>query len=449
MAFTPEAQGASPVAQSVSSSAERRPPRLFLTFILRVALWAYVAVIFGKYGIYKPMNQHGVDYPKHWYAAQAIVEGTSPYEGKPFLWLGYNYPQWNAMLSFWLAYFDIETSEKIWKIIGLLFVIGCWWLTYRFFKPDLSGATLLSPLRREIAQTLHDNWLLASAVIVAAFSPAGASSLFLGQTDPINAYLAMAMAAAFLIGRDRLSGVYWAMLCLVKSIPVFLLIPIIFWRRWRILQGWLLFMAGYALVLFLTGRIQYEWFFVSDVSHLIPFRWRGISITIPRAIMLLFFPSQWHETPAIYESFVQVGLISGLIGIVATVWVAHRRQVNFERALEISLLFLPFLTPLLENHHFVWVMPALLFQIRRWMRGEMSAAAAAVLALGWSIVMLDYFAYNLLAHKGMISKFFSMPGGLLLLIASAVEILRLPRKPSAAAAASSIESSSAELARAN
>lgn len=390
-------------------------------------LWAYVAAVLGKYGIYKPMTQHGVDFTKHWYAAHAILEGVTPYEGKPHLWLGYNYPQWTALVTFWLAYLDIKTAEILWKSIGLLLVVACWWIAWRVFKPDLSGAPGLSAqsdFRIQLTRAMHGHWALTTAVLVAAFAPAGASSLHIGQSDPINAFLAMALVAALLTGRERLGGVYWAMLCLVKSVPVFLILPVLFWRRWRMLQGWLFFMAGYALMLLITGRLMHEWFFVSDVTPLIPFRWRGISVAIPRAILLAFFPESWHDTPAIYETFIKAGMLITLAAMALIVYMARRRGLGFLRVLETSLLFLPFLTPLLENHHFVWVMPVLFLHLQRWLRGDFSLSMTAVLVVGWAVVMLDYFAYNLLAHTGFFGKFFSVPGGLLLLGASVYEIFR-------------------------
>lgn len=402
--------------------------RLVLAFTLRVLLWGYVAFILGKHGIYRPLTQTGVDYPKHWLAARAILDGENNYTGNYWLWLGFNYPQWSALISFWIACFDIGTAEIVWKMIGLGLIVACWWIAWRCFRPE-AAAEGEAPLqigetRRSAAEAMRRDWPLTCAVMVALFAPAGASSLFLGQIEPMNAFLVMAFVGALLIEKEGLAGVYWAMLCLIKMIPVFLIVPIILWRRWRILKTWAIFMAVYAIVLVVTGRLQYEWFFVTEAAGKIPFRWRGISVALPRAIMLLFFPGEWRDDELHYMRFMNTGMVI-LCGLyVAAIAAIRRGGWSFLRSLEVAIMFIPLLSPLLENHHFAWTLPVFFLQVRRWIRGEMTAGVAFVLVLGWWLIALDYFCYNLMAHMGDWPRFISMPGAIIIIIACMIEFAR-------------------------
>ena len=130
----PRPAKASP-AQASPAEASNPLSSPYLGAALRLTAAAFIAFNLGKHGIYRPLTIHGVDYPKHWEAARAILEGRNNYIGGD-LWLGFNYPQWSALATVWLGWFDVDTAQWIWKLMMLASLIGAWWIGWRSFRPN-------------------------------------------------------------------------------------------------------------------------------------------------------------------------------------------------------------------------------------------------------------------------------------------------------------------------
>lgn len=404
-------------------------PRWILA--LKILAWAYVASVIAKHFLIRPHTMPGVDFPKHWLAPVAILEGRNLYLGDE-LWLYYNYPQWSALVTFWLGWFSREAAEHLWKAMNALFVVLSWFIAWRSFRlPDVETPSPAHPVRDTVQRALSKNWLLFTAVIFAAFDPAAKTVLFTGNIDPWNLLAMTAFIAALLHGRDRLAGVAWAVLCLVKMVPVLLIVPIVLWRRWRVMQGWFVFMLGYLLLLIATQRLKYEWFFVTDVMEEISFEWRWISISVPQFFLKYFLPESWNEDPQRFALFTN-GVL-GFFGLLMLGGIARLRQLgaSFLRVLEFGIIFLPLLTPLLEGHHYAWTLPAFFLQLGRWFRGEMKEVPAAVYAVGWFVISRDFFYIDMMHNFGYWPKFMPMFGGLLLIVAAGIEMFRPPAEETA------------------
>lgn len=416
--------------------------QLYQGAALRTLVWGYVAYIFGRYGIYYPLKIYGVDYEKHWLAALAVLEGRTVYLGEQ-LTLGFNYPQWSALVTFWLPWVDIDTGATVWLILSLIMLICCAWIGMRLLRPSgaPAGESLVpaGPLRTQVSLGLEKNWGTVSALLVAIFSPAAACSLFIGQIQPFNAFLAMALCGAIVLRRERLAGVYWAMLCLVKIMPVMLIVPFLFWKKRRIFEGFLAFMAGYFLMLVALGRVGYEWYFVTEVIDKIGFHWRGISMSIPRIIVLYVMPEGWHDDPARYNLVTRVTLGFIAVLFVAFTAAARRRRWSLLRAMELGLLFTPLLSPLFESHHPAWALPVLFLHLRRWVRREMYTWTAFGLSIGWLGLCLEFFKYNFWVTNESWHLFYLGPASLVfLLVVMLAEMLfdrSVPPAPASAEAA--------------
>ncbi|GEM_PF-1579180 len=395
--------------------------------LLRLAAAGFVAFNLGKHGLYRPLTIHGVDYPKHWLAARAVLEGRSVYAGDQ-LWMGFNYPQWSALLTFWLGWLPLEAAEHLWKLTMLGALAGAWWLAWREFRPQPevgeAAQAARGGLRRTVSRELARHWGLTAAVLIVAFSPAGASGLFAGNVQPFNVFLVMAFVAALLAGREALAGVYWAMLCLVKMTPLALAAPILIWRRGSVLAGWGGFIGLYGVVLALTGRWREEAYFFGEVAAEVPFYWREISKSVPRGLLLWLSPRRWHESPELFNRAIALYVVGLALLLTGALLALRARRVPFLCALEPSLVVVPLFSPLLEGHHFGWALPALFLQVRRWATGEMSGATAAALAIGWVAVSLDYFYSNMLQSWGAWTHFLVTLGGAWLLAASALSAFK-------------------------
>lgn len=399
---------------------------------LKLVAWAFVALTVVQHAVIRPFTITGVDFPKHWLAPLAILEGRNNYVGDE-LWLYYNYPQWSAMVTFWLGWLSRESAEVVWKAMNLGFVGLAGWISWRYFRPGEpeagtvggEGRSLRAPIRRG----LRREWALATAVIFAGFGPAAKTVLFTGNIDPWNLLAMTAFIAALLRGRERLAGAYWAILCLVKMVPVLLIVPLILWRKWRVLEGWTLFMTGYLALLLATNRVGYEWFFVREVMPEIAFEWRWISISFPQLLLDYVFPAAWNEDPARFHLVMNVTLGTFALGLFAGVGYMKSKRADFLRVLEFAILYLPLLSPLLEGHHYSWTLPALFLQIRRWTAGELHPFAASVYAAGWFLISLDYFYINLMHNLGEWPEYGPLLGGLLLAAAAFGEMWRWSGPP--------------------
>ena len=385
---------------------------------------ALVFILFQAWhwGIWKPLTIHGVDYGKHWEAARALLEGESTYIGGD-LWLGFNYPQATAFMFLWLGLFTFETAERIWKVFLLLSIVGCWLLGWRYYAPGAAVEEGLTPTARALRAAGRARWGWLTAFATAAFMPA-ISAIYIGNIDPWNAVLAVAMVAALLRGRERLGGVVWALLTLVKMLPVALIVPVLAWGRRRLTWGFLGVMAVYFVLLVVTGRLAYEWFFVHEMMPMVPRRWRWISITPVRGLLDLFGRADVWENPYGFMAATRVQLVLfAPLYVGLNIWL-RRRRVSFLAGLEAAIVAYPLLTPLLEYHHFVWIMPALFLQMRRWAEGRLTPGITAGLLAGWVTLQLGFIFTFQLVYLGDWTHYVALAGYLVVLAFTLIDVSR-------------------------
>lgn len=363
-------------------------PSRFLSRLLAGTVVVYCLHQLVYWGVIRPSGFISADYPKHWLAARCLFEGTNNYIGE-HLTLVFNYPQATAFVFFWLAFFSEAMGEKIWEWTHIGFLVACWIIGWRVY---LRGAGGEGALRSAIAAAPG----LAAAFLVASYSPA-TFNIFCGNIDPYNALLGVAMAALLLHSRDRWAGVAWAMLVLCKMLPVILIVPFALWRRWRVIQGCLIVMAIYFAVLVVTGRVGYEWYFVTENVPNVSWHWLGLSLSTQRLVYYLLGQT---EAPfnASWFPYIQWG-VTGFFGVfyLTTVAWMKRRGVEFMRMLELTLLITPLFAPLLEPHHYVYILPVLLLHARRWLRAEMGTVWARTFAIEWILLMAYYPAIDLIS----------------------------------------------------
>jgi hypothetical protein len=272
---------------------------------------------------------------------------------------------------------------------------------------------------------LAHEWPLVSLLVVTFYNPL-ISSIYIGNIDPVNAILVVGMLVALLRGRERLSGVLWALVTLIKMMPVILVLPCLVWRRWRMVRAFLAVMAVYFVILMVTGRLRYEWFFVDRVIPRIPHFWRGISVAPMRFVVGALGHDDWYDNPQTFHLLIRINLcVFGGAWLALIAWL-RRRRATLLTALECTLVFIPALSPLLEYHHFVWIMPVLLLQLRRLVERGFTPAVAVVLALGWGLLMASFeISFVLSSH----TYWWHMPAAasyLLILGGTLYDLLRNP-----------------------
>ncbi len=402
----------------------RSPVSPGMARLLRAAMWAFIGYTLIHHGFVRPAGFLGDDYVKHWWAARALLEGRSPYVGE-HLEFYFNYPQALAWLYVWLGWFPIATAEKLWEWSHLALLAGAWWIGWRGLRPREAGP---GPARAALAA----HWGLAVGFSLALFGPA-VENIRIGNVDPLNAILAVALAAALLGGRERLAGGCWAGLVLVKLLPAVLLAPLVMWRRWRALAVGATLLGGYALVLAATGRLGWEWEFIARRAPELPYYWRGISISPGRGLILLAGLEEWHEDPLRYRQVTSaVGLVVGVVYVAGLGWM-RRRGWPLRRALEPALIGVALFSPLLQAHHFVYALPALWLQMARWAEGRMSGGFAVALTLPWLAMGVNSTMLDLAVPSGMWLRFVPPLAALVLLGVIGAELVVEGRRAQPAA----------------
>jgi hypothetical protein len=347
-------------------------------------------------GFWRPLTMRGIDYDKHWEAARALIEGRNPYLG-PELWLRFNYPQAVAYAFCWLGLFSRATGEVVWKMTLLACLVGCWLIGWRYYRPPSEPKRMDGPLplARAALQDLHfrqgagRSWGLVSAFAVSTYFPV-TSCLLLGNADPLNALLSVALGAALLAGAEAAAGVCLALLVLVKLMPLALLAPLIIWKRWRMLKAFGMALGLYGLLLLAGGRWGTEWFFFREVVPRIAAEWRFISISPIRLLAEVTGHGRAYADPRGFAriAFWGAGALSvAYLGLLAGL---RRRGVAWPRGLEAAIVFFPILSPLLEVRHFAWILPLFLLQLRRWIEGDLPTPRAVSLLFGWILLDLSF-----------------------------------------------------------
>ena len=394
---------------------------------LRACMVLFIVYTILYVGLWKPMTMFGVDYDKHWQAARTILTGENNFIGGN-LWIGFNYPQASAMTFAWLGLMSVEAGEKVWKLTLLGLLVFCWLMAWRVYRPGRMAAAIgenaaVNDPAAQARQAFHDHWGLITAFALCAFEPA-TSCLYLGNIDPVSAFYAVAMVAALLLARPRWAGVIWALLTLVKMLPLALLIPVLFWRRWRVLQGFLIALAVYFVILVVTGRLGYEWFFVREIIPPIPPWWRYISITPIRFVLHLLGQDRLYDDPHTFLVISRLNVLTMAVLYTGLLAWLRRRGLAWMRGLEVAILLYLLMTPLLEYHHFVWIMPAMLLQIRRWAEGRMAPGIALALLAGYALLFGTYHFYMIYARLGLWVHFTPLIGYVIIIAAELIEIFR-------------------------
>lgn len=395
-------------------------------WMLRACMWLYIILTTYIMGISKPIEYYGVDYDKHWYAARALLEGKSVYLGGASLWMGFNYPQAAALPFFWLGFFSVQTSQYLWKAVLLALSVGCWWMAWRQYRPGAAAHDPAAPVASLVRAGVARHWGLVTAFMTSGYF-ALSSCIYLGNIDPVNGFLAVGMVAAMLSGAPLAAGIFWALLTLVKMMPLMLIVPILFWRQWRVLQGFLGTMVVYFFILVALGRVGEEWYFAREAIPVIPVWWRCITISPISFALHACGLAQWVDNPRIFAIVVRVSeavLLPVYVGLIALL---ARRKMDLLRVMEIAAVFYPLLSPLLEYHHFVWCMPAFYLQARRFVQGRMKTGTAAALVIGWAMLCSTYHIVDLTPKNiglGEFIHFAALPGYLTVLTATLIEALR-------------------------
>lgn len=405
---------------SASSAARARPwlIYLFIAIVLGVAAWQYGTAVNKCWGAW------GVDYTKHWLAGERVLRGETPYQGE----LPDNYPAPTKPLFMWLMLFDIHMGEVMWDVWNALMIAGAAAMAAIFYRPrpssrPLPGAAESANLPSLFKILLRRAWWAWGIMLVCSFTPA-VELLHSGNVAPTSFFLLVMWGAFEARGRAAWSGAGLVMGSLTKVMTIFALWPyIIGWRR-RALIGAGIVLGLYILSVTLAGWWAWEWHMYSVILPGFTWEFTGISYGVNILLGQTIFP--WAMAEA--GTFRLYSTVVGGVFIAITmlgVWLGRRRLASEEghlTAVSLCLIALPLIDPMLEYHHYIWIIPAWLWLWRRWVEGALDDTAFLAQIPGWFLIIAAAW-WGDLTGRGYWP---ALAGAFYLWILIGFQLLRLP-----------------------
>lgn len=196
-----------------------------------------------------PWEKMFPDFLAYWTAGKIIAEGRSPYDAdlqtriqRDYGWdkatngrgvldfLPYYYPPWFGLACTLFLPLGYETGKAAWFFLNLQMLF----LTGFLLKDRVAGLSRSIPL---------------VAVPLFFFS---ALALLLGQTSILIVFLAAVVWTLLEDGRDRGAGIALALMTTKPQLAAVLVLALLLWsarrRRWGVVQGFVLALAGLALI---------------------------------------------------------------------------------------------------------------------------------------------------------------------------------------------------------
>ncbi|MBN1901241.1 DUF2029 domain-containing protein [Candidatus Sumerlaeota bacterium] len=346
---------------SDESGKMRQRIRILLGVMLAISLSLAAKVL-----IFHPLNTTGVDFDKHYYAAEAIVNGTSPYTSHG-LYLSFNYPQFVAWINLPLLLFkNVDHAEKAWDIGNVILLFLTAFLVCKGYKP---GTHQISGTPEEL-NLIDSHWWIPGLFLTFFFSP-NTDGIIEGNISQWTLFSITLAGWAIVRKRDFSIGAWIAIASMIKVMPALLILPYITGRRGKVLAGAGIVWGIYLLILLITGTWGNEWFFITRVLPNIGEYWDHISYSVPY-VALRYGSKRMYQDPGCLRL---ASLVWNLIWVISYIVVCLRYRENIKREkgdmlfLVMGMVLLPVLPPLLEFHHFVWSFPGLLITYHIFWKG--------------------------------------------------------------------------------
>jgi hypothetical protein len=343
------------------------------SFLKKLLLFLTLFLAFKGLILY-PFTAVGVDFGKHYIAAQRVLKGESPYTGDD-MYLAFNYPQFVAWTNLPILIFkNPAVAEKAWDAANVVLVLLTAFVAAVGYRPD----------EKWLASHINVPWWSIALFLTIFYSP-NTAGLRPGNLSSWVLLFITLLGWAIYRQKDVLTGILLILSALLKVLPIFLLIPYIMARRKKVLIGAGASLGVYFLILLVTGTLKNEVFFITHVLPNVGERWSVLSTSIPYVVTRHFFPAT-HLNPVAMRG---LSVLWSLIVILPYLWLSFRyRRLLWSADGEIlffviGVILAPLVPPLLEYHHLVWVFPALLLTFHLAQRGLLRGAYLAIAGLGF------------------------------------------------------------------
>lgn len=400
--------------------------RSSLTKTLLVLFWAFWLFAFVKHALIFSFTSPGVDYVKHYHAAQDVLQSRNPFVNENGLFFAY--PQFAVWLFLFLAWFSPEHAEHVWDGLNALFLALSLGLVIAFPRPRVPAEARgrADPASRARVWTA-DHWPSAAAFIMGIFAPAFVG-VHCGNIEPLNLFLGSLLCLALLRNAQAATGAALAVLSLVKILPSFFVVPLWLAGKRRTVAVWAGVLCVYALVLIATGWWRWEWFLFTETLPNLAWEYRGISNSLVAIAATYFFPWLWSsKTVCDAAGMAATGTVLALCVLIL---LRSRKSLrrSWRPGLAFASLSIVLATPLLEYIHLVWTLPAYLFLILDFLEGEIGAWRFLASASLWILVFACRHLQDLGMTQPMLPRHIATFFVLGLWILAAADLLRRARK---------------------
>ena len=395
-------------------------PKLFWFFLI-------ICIFIGiKELIIIPLRIEGIDFWKHYYVAEHLVKGESPYTGD--LYLSFNYPQFVAWLNLPLLIFkNIKDAERAWDIANIILVIFSACVVIWGYRPAGQGVGTFIELSSGHSRLFLPWWLVA-IFLTLFFSP---------STDGLRPGNLSSWVLIFIVlagwgihrGKDTWTGVMIALSAMIKIMPIFLLIPYILTGKKKVIAGASITFGIYIIILFVTGSVGNEIYLVANVLPHLGVRWMEVSYSIPTVITRHLFHSV-HENPQQMQFIFHLWSLLLFISYMATIWI--NRQIIKSKKGEIFIfiigtLLIPVISPLLEYHHFNWSFAGLLLAFRLAREKLITGIPLAIIMAGYFWLSIAGRVADVFSFRGLSVLSFNAPVALILYTVFVMRLWNLNR----------------------
>jgi hypothetical protein len=225
-------------------------------------------------------------------------------------------------------------------------------------------------------------------LLMASFTPAY-MDLVAGNIQPLNLFLVTLLGAALLHDRQNLAGLVLAALCGIKVLPVVLVPALVVAGKKRAVAVWAAALAGYALLLLVTGWWRWE---LHLFTRLLP-QFSAIGLQLKGLLSSLALLAGQFLYPPILESTAAFALAVRIAAILVcslyllALYLGRARyRLAWQDALSLGLMTLVLACPVITFSHFSWLFPAYVWLFTGYFRGRHGHAFFALSLFLWIVI---------------------------------------------------------------
>ncbi len=288
----------------------------------------------------------GYDFTSYYMSAQALLNGTDPYNnGTAF---PYVYPLTLAFAIIPLAVLPYWLAAALWFILTALCLVGVFWLLIMIFKDNGYGLAL-----QRAPGVILVFYILLFEILQNNFRN--------GQVNLQVLLLCVLFIYCYTVERKYLAAVFLALAIACKLVPGFLILFLLYRGEYRVLLATVLLTLGFCFIpIIITGAeiftyygVWFEDFILHDLQHQTSAPGTFLSYNLADTLGVHLHLPMRVARPLAF------GLVIGGFGVIELVCRKARGSLKDIAIFSLYLLGMLLLSPRSQTHYLVYLFPAL------------------------------------------------------------------------------------------